>query len=996
MRKNWLDRRIGCVMIGMSLLAGAMPACFGADWFVGRDVRSTDALPKLRVHGSDAELSVRVDVAAIESTTRTLSFSLPDGRSYVAEQARYRRYDHDWTVWAGKLRLAAPDAGKDFNGDIFISRYQGMVSAIIHSVDGDYLIVPVAAVAQAPSHRLVRVGASALCPAYAQHQASAPAASALSFLPPAAGSAKSGHQAIDVMALYTRDFLASAAQEQEVRAFITTAVAAANQIFDNSDVDTEYRLVHMAPLPPSNLQLPLQPETQGNYASKAVGVALQWMTGEPAVLTSMRQAYGADMVSLFTPLVVDTDADVCGIANLPRLSGVPGQGGEVIDLVGGGTAPFNQRAYIALEAGCGQSDFTYAHEHGHNLSMNHDRLGSPRPYPIHDFGYGYVFEAGDKSPVATVMGCNRISRDVPAGVCNRVPHFSNPRVPYNGVPSGSDDPKEPADNAGVAQLRSAAYAGFRAATANATPTIGITAPTDGISVPAGALLTFTASASDPEDGGLSSSIQWRSDIEPMAVTGSSFFGSLLIAGPQVITASVVDSGGKRVEHSVRVNVQGGPPEIRVVQGTTPIADGGGYSFASTSVDQLPIARQFNICNDGSSGLRIDNPASLVSGAGFTQLDVVSVPVIAPGACTAFRVQFHAGNPGAYPGAITIRNNDANENPYDIALSGVATASSVQLIASYMPSLHAVRTEYASSSDNPPSFDYYFDANLGRFEERAAAPCHQGQNNSTYLKVRLGGAILAQGGIDACTFQASWDSAPLPCNGQMIATLNSGQESIINTDDYGQDLGTCEESQPLRPHTAFNQPAWFRVDFVNDGVHYPRRLNFRKRSESLRVEAEADTYVSQLLPTTNYGSTYPLQVRSVTTNDGKFAFARFKVSFGLPEVGSARLHWKVLSYPISHLNLHRVGTGTIWNESLITWNNWGNEIGLSQGVVATLINLPADRSARFNIDSVIPTGIGTTYYTFGAETQDTRAVRMLGSREAPGAGDRPQLHINVQR
>ena len=113
-----------------------------------------------------------------------------------------------------------------------------------------------------------------------------------------------------------------------------------------------------------------------------------------------------------------------------------------------------------------------------------------------------------------------------------------------------------------------------------------------------------------------------------------------------------------------------PPEIRVIQTATgaELSDGSTFAFPTTNVDNLPISRLFNICNDGTGDLTIDNPGALVSGTGFTQIGPPPVSPVAPGACTSFRVRFH-GTKGAYSGAITIGNNDADENPYDIALQG---------------------------------------------------------------------------------------------------------------------------------------------------------------------------------------------------------------------------------------------------------------------------------------------------------------------------------------
>ncbi|MEJ2556049.1 MAG: choice-of-anchor D domain-containing protein, partial [Anaerolineae bacterium] len=116
------------------------------------------------------------------------------------------------------------------------------------------------------------------------------------------------------------------------------------------------------------------------------------------------------------------------------------------------------------------------------------------------------------------------------------------------------------------------------------------------------------------------------------------------------------------------------PEIRVAQawdGKT-IPDGGSFTFPDTSVSNLPISRLFNICNDGNSTLTISNPTSLVSGTGFSRIGTAPASSVAPGACTSFRVRFYVTTPGSYTGAITIYNNDANENPYNISLSARAT------------------------------------------------------------------------------------------------------------------------------------------------------------------------------------------------------------------------------------------------------------------------------------------------------------------------------------
>jgi hypothetical protein len=116
------------------------------------------------------------------------------------------------------------------------------------------------------------------------------------------------------------------------------------------------------------------------------------------------------------------------------------------------------------------------------------------------------------------------------------------------------------------------------------------------------------------------------------------------------------------------------PEIRVVQAWdgVEIADGGAFTFPTTPVAQTPISRLFRICNDGNVPLNLLNPTTLVSGVGFTQIDVPPANPVQPGACSQFRVRFHVANPGSFSGAITIQNDDATENPFNVALAGTAT------------------------------------------------------------------------------------------------------------------------------------------------------------------------------------------------------------------------------------------------------------------------------------------------------------------------------------
>ena len=90
-------------------------------------------------------------------------------------------------------------------------------------------------------------------------------------------------------------------------------------------------------------------------------------------------------------------------------------------------------------------------------------------------------------------------------------------------------------------------------TTNTAPTVTITAPASGTSVAQGTAMTFSGSASDTQNGTLTSSLVWTSNLDGQIGTGGSF-SRTLTAGTHTITARVVDSGGLTGTRQVSVTV----------------------------------------------------------------------------------------------------------------------------------------------------------------------------------------------------------------------------------------------------------------------------------------------------------------------------------------------------------------------------------------------------------------------------------------------------------
>ena len=127
---------------------------------------------------------------------------------------------------------------------------------------------------------------------------------------------------------------------------------------------------------------------------------------------------------------------------------------------------------------------------------------------------------------------------------------------------------DPDDLAGIERL-------YPASGTNTAPSVTISSPSSGSTFEQGAQVAFSGSASDREDGSLSSSIVWNSNVDGQIGTGSSF-GRVLSAGTHTITAKVTDSRGAVAESQRTVTVQasGGTPPPPPSSGLT--LDGRGY------------------------------------------------------------------------------------------------------------------------------------------------------------------------------------------------------------------------------------------------------------------------------------------------------------------------------------------------------------------------------------------------------------------------------------
>ena len=365
------------VLTACLLVLAAMPA--------GAADRDADLLstvvgtPEPIATASTASL-VDVDLSLLDASNEGFRLQLPDGPVELVVLDSVERRGPDDLTWRGFVRFQ-PDSR------VVLTRKNGFVSGYLRSRLGLYELRPHAGGGQV----FLKVDTQKL-PGCAGGQVNPDEAAPMSVDGPTPFGNEPADQ-IRLMSLYTPEARDALGGQAQIESLIQAAVDASNTAFSDSGMEARFVLAHTGLV--------------GYGDSGDMESDLNWLTGDSGV-AALRNQHSADMVSL----VVGSGA-YCGIAWVMRNPG----------------PAFEDSAFQVTNQYCAVGNLSFAHEHGHNMGLEHDPAnGAGSNQASYPWSFGHFVNGSYRTVMSYSNECNL--------GCPRVGQFSNPEVVYSGAPTG--------------------------------------------------------------------------------------------------------------------------------------------------------------------------------------------------------------------------------------------------------------------------------------------------------------------------------------------------------------------------------------------------------------------------------------------------------------------------------------------------------------------------------------------------------------------------------
>ncbi len=221
----------------------------------------------------------------------------------------------------------------------------------------------------------------------------------------------------DIIVGYTPAAMAHMGGLEYILIAAQLSVDSANLVYENSDIASRLRLVHV-------METPYE-ETEHDSYNDYISNLYYPDDGFMDDMIVARNLVGADFVSVLVDGSDESgETPICGMAPMMCSD-------EVI-------WEFEAKAVSVISIQCAIVNWSFVHEIGHNRGCEHNR-SSADFIPAYSFSYGYRFGTDDPEVPGyrTVMAYDHFYFSY-----ERIPYFSNPSISYNGFPTGVWPPLE--------------------------------------------------------------------------------------------------------------------------------------------------------------------------------------------------------------------------------------------------------------------------------------------------------------------------------------------------------------------------------------------------------------------------------------------------------------------------------------------------------------------------------------------------------------------------
>jgi len=523
-------------------------------------------------HGTAAQVG-DIDESMLTSGPSALTVALPGKPDLEVQREKHERRGARSLVWRGRGQM---DRSK-----VTLTLHEGLLFGRIESGSETFVIRP------GPNRRTVveKIDSDSFAPEWGHDAAThghdkVPPLTGGDMMQegsPTAPTMPAADETVQIvlMSVYTPQARAAAGGTTQIQGQIQAAIDQANTAFINSNMIARFFLAHTAEVAYND--------------SGSIETDLNWVTSNSTV-AALRNTHSADMVSL----IVNNGGGYCGIGWVQRR---PGPG-------------FANYAFQVTARGC-LANSTLAHEHGHNMGMEHDPVSagispSRASYP---WSFGHYVNGSFR----TIMSYNVCSVS-----CPRVLHFSNPEVLYNGTATGVLNER---DNAHTGDLTAPIVANFRLGGSDApnNPPAFTSDPIIGSNANQGLeyFSSIAGNASDPD-----------SDPLTFAKTGGPTWLSVASNGTLSGTPGSGDVGVN--SFAVSLSDGRGGSDTATLQITVVSSLAAPTNLIATAVGSRRIELKWTDNSAGESGFKIERS---VNGGRFSQFPKVGANV------TSF---FHTG------------------------------------------------------------------------------------------------------------------------------------------------------------------------------------------------------------------------------------------------------------------------------------------------------------------------------------------------------------------